>query len=197
MNQDAFKDIPSNIVPILKNSLVIGFIIFDLIYFLYIRNLVNLMKLVSPSNRRIEPSRIWLLMITFLNAIAIIPILSNKELPKNYDYIIKGIDYGVTIFTLIFTFYMVNKISESLDVELKSRRVTEQVKPTLYVGMFMCMCNTLAQLVGNKYVSIIGELAASAGLVAWIFYWVKTHEYKKKLESLPPAGSNLNDLGIF
>ena len=197
MNQDAFKDIPANMIPVMKGVMIFAFFVFDVIYFLYIKNLFDLVKLVSPINRRIAPSKIWLLLISFVSMVAIIPLFATKELPKLYENIIDSIGVVTQIFMLIFTFYMVNKISESLDAELKSRRVSDDPKPTWSIGVFMCICNTTSLLAGVKYVAIIGILGSLIGLVAWIMYWVKTHEYRKRLESLPPATSTLNDLGIF
>lgn len=197
MNQDVFKDIPQQMIPFAKGVILFIFLVFDVIYFLYIKNLFDLMKLVSPDNRRIAPGKIWLLLISFISMIVIIPLFTAKEMPKLYDNILDGIEIGAQIFLLIFTFYMVNKISESLATELKSRRVSNDPKPTLNAGMFMCICNTASLLAGVRYVAVIGILGSLLGLIAWIMYWVKTYEYRKKLETLPPATSSLNDLGIF
>lgn len=184
-------------IPVMQGMIVVIFFGVGLIYFLYIRNLVRLTKLISPANRRIQPSLIWLLSINFLSTVTILPMFTNHKLPEVYTKLFYYIGIGITVFTLIFTFYMVNKISESLDAELKSRRVADDPKPTLYVGLFMCGCNT-ATLLGNvNYVAIIGVFAMFAGIGAWIMYWIKTNEYRVKLKTLPPPSSNLNDLGIF
>jgi len=197
MNQDAFKDIPAEMVPVMKSAMIIGLIVFDVIYFFYLRNLVGLMKLVSPANRRIEPNRIWWLLLTFISSIAIIPLFLNRDLPKIYDTAFDVLEYTTTLFSLVFTFYMVNKIAESLDIEFKSRRAELDEKPTLNLGLFMCISQAATLLSDVQYISFIGEMASIAGLIAWIMYWVKTHEYRKKLEAMPPASTTLNDLGIF
>jgi len=195
MDQDFINNMKPEMITAFKAGFLFVYLIYILIYSLYIRNLYKLMQLVSPVNRRLEPSKILLLSIGFLNIITAAPVFFNKALVAPYSRIITGIEVGIMMFMLIFTFYMVNKISESLEAELKSRNVNNDPKPTLSLGIFMCICNTAVLLVGIGYLAVLGLIASMMGFVAWIMYWIKTKEYRTKLESIPP-GNTLNDLGI-
>jgi hypothetical protein len=196
MDQDIFKGIPHEMIAIAKGMILFFYAIIGVVYFLYIRNLFGLMKLVKPENRRLQPSLVWFLSVNFLSALAVIPLFLDKELAVHYQSIFNGIQIGILVFMLIFTFYMVNKISESLDAELRSRNISDHPKPTLNIGLFMCICNTGGLLSGIGFLAILGVFASLAGVVAWIMYWIKTSEYRNLLKTIPQSTS-LNDLGIF
>lgn len=196
MDQDIFKGIPHEMITIAKGMMLFFYAIIGVVYFLYIRNLFGLMKLVKPENRRFQPSLVWFLSVNFLSALAVIPLFLDKELAERYQSVFNGIQIGILVFMLIFTFYMVNKISESLDAELRGRNISDHPKPTLNIGLFMCICNTGGLLSGIGFLAILGVFASLAGVVAWIMYWIKTNEYRNLLKTTPQSTS-LNDLGIF
>jgi hypothetical protein len=168
----------ANAVLLMFGVIMIGVI---LIYILYLKNLQNLLKNVKPENRKMAPGMVWLLMISFVNIFSGIPTLLNINLSEFGNTALTILEYVVRVFTLVWNFYMVNKIAESISAELASRNITEAGKPTYAIGMFMCACNTL-MLVG-PYLATVALMAAGGSLVAWIMYWVKTNEYKQKLAS--------------
>jgi hypothetical protein len=196
MDQDFINSMKPEMMPVFKATFLFAYFVYILIYSLYIRNLYKLLNLVKPANRRLQPSKVLLLAVSFLNIITAAPLFIGKSFAIQYGDVIKGIDIAIMMFMLIFTFYMVNKISESLDAELKSRNINNDPKPTLHIGMFMCICNTAVLLVGVAYLAFFGMIASVLGFVAWIMYWIKTKEYRMKLESTKPT-NNLHDLGIF
>lgn len=187
---------PPEMIPVFKGSLIFAYLIVGIVYSFYIRNLYKLLSLVNTANRRLQPSAVFLLAVNFLSIITIVPLFIDKNIALRYTDVLLGIRVIVMAFVLIFNFFMVNKIAESLDAELKSRNVTNDPKPTLSLGMFMCICNTGALLSGIGILAFFGAIAGVAGVVAWIMYWAKTNEYKVKLKNMPRSNS-LNDLGIF
>jgi hypothetical protein len=185
MESNPFKDLPQGSLPYLLAVAGIIVAIFLVVFILYLKNLQDLLKSVHKSNRKMAPSMVWLLLVNFLSLFLAIPELTGNTLPEWATTVITIAEYTITVFALVFTFYMINKIAESVAAELVSRNMKEATKPTYNIGMFMCACNTLALVAGLPYVAGIGAVASIAGFVAWIMYWVKTNEYKVKLRSLP------------
>jgi hypothetical protein len=183
MESNPFKDLPQGTLPYVL--MVVGIIIaaFLVIYILYLKNLQDLLKNVRPANRKMAPGMVWLVLINFLTLFLVIPELTGSVLPQWAATALTVGEYAFSVFSLVFNFYMVNKIAESLVAELASRNEATAGKPTYAIGMFMCACNTLS-LVPSSYLSGLSMIAGTAGFVAWIMYWVKTNEYKIKLRSL-------------
>ena len=165
--------------------LVLGImvLIFFIVYILYLKNLQDLLKSVRTPNRKIAPGMVWLVLLNFLAFIFIIPGLTGNVFPQ---WLNTAIQYACSMFGLVFTFYMVNKITESIVAELSSRNIPMEGRPTYALGMFMCGCNTLSLVSSLPYLQSIGLMASGAGFVAWIMYWYKTSAYKNILRSLPP-----------
>ncbi|MFA6059567.1 MAG: hypothetical protein WC756_15275 [Taibaiella sp.] len=185
MESSPFKDLPQGtLFYVLIVAGIIG-AIFLFVFILYLKNLQDLLKNVREPNRKMAPAMVWLLLVNLLSLFLAIPELTGNTLPAWGTTAITIAEYAVMVFALVFTFYMVNKISESVAAELASRNMSAEGKPTYGIGMFMCACNTLALVAGLPYLSGIGTVASIAGFVAWIMYWVKTNEYKIKLQSLP------------
>jgi hypothetical protein len=183
MESSPFKDLPQGTLPYVLAVAGIMVAIFLVIYMLYLKNLQDLLKSVRKPNRKMPPSLVWLVLVNFLALFLVIPELTGNVLPQWAGNAVKISEYVISVFSLVFNFYMVNKIAESLTAELVSRNVAIQGKPTYAIGMFMCACNTLG-LVPPAYLPGLSMAAAGAGFVAWILYWVKTNEYKIKLRSL-------------
>lgn len=184
MESNPFKDLPQGTLPYVLIVAGIMVAIFLVVFMLYLKNLQDLLKSVREPNRKMAPGMVWLLLVNLLSLFLVIPELTGTTLPAWGTTIVTVAKYAITVFALVFTFYMVNKIAESLAAELASRNMKEATKPTYNIGMFMCACNTLALVAGLPYLTGIGAVASIAGFVAWIMYWVKTNEYKAKLRSL-------------
>lgn len=184
MESNPFKDLPQGTLPYVLAVAGIMAAIFLVVFILYLKNLQDLLKSVRKPNRKMAPSMVWLLLINFLSLFLAIPELTGSTLPAWGTTVITIAEYTLTVFVLVFTFYMINKIAESVAAELASRNMKEATKPTYNIGMFMCACNTLALVAGLPYLAGIGTIASIAAFVAWIMYWVKTNEYKVKLRSL-------------
>lgn len=183
MESSPFKDLPQGTLPYILTVAGIMVAIFLIIYMLYLKNLQDLLKSVRKPNRKMPPSLVWFVLVNFLGLFLVIPELTGNVLPQWAGNAVKIGEYAISIFSLVFNFYMVNKIAESVTAELVSRNVAIQGKPTYAIGIFMCACNTLG-LVPPTYLPGLSMAAAGAGFVAWILYWVKTNEYKVKLRSL-------------
>ena len=98
------------------------------------------------------------------------------------------------VFILVFQFYMVNKIADSIEAEYRSRNLPVEPRPTYQIGLVMCVCSA-ATLVGQVPVlSFFSMIAAVAGFVVWIMYWVKTAEWKNKIKFLPQDNDGESDL---
>jgi hypothetical protein len=184
MESNPFKDLPQGTLPYVLMVAGIMVAIFLFVFILYLKNLQDLLKSVREPNRKMAPAMVWLLLVNFLSLFITIPILTGSTIPQWAETAITICQYAFSVFSLVFTFYMVNKIAESVAAELESRNMKEATKPTYNIGMFMCACNTLALVAGLPYLAGIGTVASIAGFVAWIMYWVKTNEYKVKLRSL-------------
>jgi len=77
----------------------------------------------------------------------------------------------IPIFNLIWHFIVVNKISNSLENEAKTRNLNlGETLPGQNIGIAMCILNII------PYLNIIG-------FILWIIYWVKISNYKNMLIS--------------
>lgn len=157
--------------------------VFFIAYILYLKNLQDVLKFVRKSNRKMAPGLVWLVLLNFVAFAFIIPGTTGGIFPY---WVRTGIQYASSMFGLVFTFYMVNKIAESIAAELSSRNIPMEGKPTYAIGMLMCACNTLSLVSALPYFGSIGLMASGAGFAAWIMYWYKTNEYKNILRALPP-----------
>ncbi len=111
----------------------------------YLLTLQKTLKAVSPENRKMPPSNVWLVLIPF--------------------------------FGLVWQFIIVNRIADSLKAEFEKRNIkVEEDRPGYSIGLAYCI------LYCCGIIPFLGILAAIAGLVCWIIYWVKIADYKNKLE---------------
>jgi len=82
----------------------------------------------------------------------------------------------IPLFGLVWQFIVVNRIADSLKPEFAERGIaSSEDRPGLTLGVVYCALLCASVLPG------IGGLAALAGLISWIIYWVKMNEYKKLL----------------
>jgi hypothetical protein len=84
----------------------------------------------------------------------------------------------IPIFSIIWNFFIVTKVAESLRLEFKQRNIpTGAEKPGYTIGLAYCI------LVCCTIIPVLGLLTSIAGLVCWIIYWVKISGYKAELEA--------------
>jgi len=81
----------------------------------------------------------------------------------------------VPVFNLIWTFFVVNAISDSLHREFTRRGMAEEPQPGRSLGM------ALAILAVISVVPILGFVTGVAALVCWILYWIKIAGYSEKI----------------
>lgn len=97
----------------------------------------------------------------------------------------------IPIFNLVWSFIVVNNLSESIlkESKLKSFPLAES-KPANGIGIAMSVlrCTT--------FVPVLGLLSGPAAFICWIIYWVQINSYKKVIQTAPYNGS-ANDSMIF
>jgi len=89
----------------------------------------------------------------------------------------------IPFFGLIWHFFVVSRVSESIGDEYKSRGVPEDPKPAYGLGLAFCITSCCT------WIPVLGGIASIGGLICFIIYWVKINDHKNKLMQLPPAGS--------
>jgi|GEM_PF-2514765 len=93
---------------------------------LFIRSIQNTLNLISPHNRKIKPSLIWLTLIP-------LPVLSN-----------------------IWLFVLVTLVANSLALEYTERNIPYKSKPTFIIGITMSVISCLAYFSPfKKYTGIL------------------------------------------
>lgn len=82
----------------------------------------------------------------------------------------------IPLFSMVWQFLMVGYIADSLRAELDARGLPrEEERPGYGVGLAMAICSPASLIPG------IGGLIGLGGLVLWIIYWVKIHNYSQRL----------------
>jgi hypothetical protein len=81
----------------------------------------------------------------------------------------------VPVFNLIWAFFVVNALSDSLHREFTRRGMVEEPQPGRSLGM------ALAILAVISIVPILGFVTGIAALVCWILYWIKIAGYSEKI----------------
>lgn len=90
----------------------------------------------------------------------------------------------IPFFSLIWDFFVVIKISESLSAEFQKRGISAEPYPGKNIGL------AWAILTACSLIPVINVFAGIASLVCWIIYWVKIAGYSKQLvheSELQPA----------
>jgi hypothetical protein len=160
-----------------------GFILGLLLYFFYLKNLYDLLKTIREPNRKMPPGQVWLVLITFTSVF--IALLQNLFYDMtNLLWFLVALTYAIKIFVLVWNFRMVTRIADSIEAEYDSRAIPMEHRPTYQTGMLMCVCSALTLLQGIPYLGFIGSIAAILYLIVFIMYWVRTWEFKKKLQAL-------------
>lgn len=129
------------------SEIIIIFIVLFLLILPRIFYLITLQKTlekISPGNRAMSPTNVWLELIPFFN--------------------------------LVWQFYNVVNISDSLKKEFESRGIKiEDQRPGYSIGIAFCVLSCCS------VIPILGILTGIAGLICWIIFWVKVSNYKNML----------------
>ncbi|WP_118973066.1 hypothetical protein [Taibaiella koreensis] len=167
----------------------------SLVLFFYLKNLSDLLKMVSAPNRRMPPAQVWLLLVGLLNVVLtmILPVLQyNGVFALEWLYWLCV--YGIAAFVILWQFRMVYRIADSIEAEYDSRSIPIEHRPTFQTGMFMAAAKA-ATLIGIiPGAAIISYLANMAYLIGLVAYWVRTHKYKKELRALGPFTGDTESL---
>ncbi len=86
----------------------------------------------------------------------------------------------IPLFGIIWQFFIVSRLSDSLALELSKRNVyTEERRPAYNIGIAYCI------LISAVIIPYINILATLGGLVCWILYWLKVNDYRMLLKENP------------
>ena len=109
-----------------------------------------------------------LYLITLMNTLkAVAP--QNRRLTPGLVFLLL-----IPLFNLVWSFFVVIKIRDSLQAEFAARNLSGQGFG-YGVGLAMCILYIIS------IIPFINLLAAPAALVCWIIYWVKITGYKGQL----------------
>lgn len=172
-----------------------------IIYCLYVKNLQDTLKAVRPENRQMAPGQVWLLLVSFLNLLILVPVLygATRNITDMSESMYSGMNYAssaVSLFCLIWQFRIVQKLSDSIAKEYASRNIRVEAKPTYQVGLVYCILMLVSLLTGllPRTIASLNFAIGVATLVYWIMYWVKTAGYKKELRVMPEHNDNESEL---
>lgn len=140
------------------------------VWILYLLTLQNALAAVSPQNRKMAPGMVWLIVAFAL--LGMIPLI--------------GIVFSIA--GVVFFFFVVKNIAESLEAEYLSRGMNTVPKPTYNIGMAYFAISLVMTVINLIKVSIpiLGFLLAVGVLVCWIVYWVQVSQNKNRLKAAGP-----------
>jgi len=81
----------------------------------------------------------------------------------------------VPLFGMVWQFFVVLAVSGSLHAEFQRRGIVEEPNPGQSIGLAMCILSVCG------IIPFLGVLAALAGIVCWILYWIKIAGLSAKL----------------
>jgi len=97
----------------------------------------------------------------------------------------------IPLFNYVWMFIVVNKLSNSIEKELKSRNITTSSKPTFGIGLAVAILS--ASFFVFTYMFPYGAKGIGlAYIICFISYWSNVSGYKNKLESLSQSSFNNN-----
>lgn len=99
----------------------------------------------------------------------------NRKMPPDHVWLTL-----IPIFGIVWQFFIVIKMAESLKLELKKRNVYAiEEKPGYKIGIAYCILFSCSIIPG------IGILMTFAGFACWIIYWIKINDYRNTLIENP------------
>lgn len=82
----------------------------------------------------------------------------------------------IPIYGMVWQFIVVNRLADSLKSEFLSRNIDlSEDRPGHALGIAYCI------LLLCSWIPVVGVVAAFAGFVCWIMYWVKISDFKSRL----------------
>ncbi|MGA9117466.1 MAG: hypothetical protein WB626_11875 [Bacteroidota bacterium] len=87
----------------------------------------------------------------------------------------------VPLFSLVWQFIVVFRISSSLANEFRSRNMAREAEPGKTIGLAYCILGLCS------IIPVVGMLTAIAGLICLIIYWVKIAGFSAEIAA-PPSG---------
>lgn len=86
----------------------------------------------------------------------------------------------IPLFGIIWQYYIVSRLSDSIGLEFRKRNIyTGEARPAYQIGMAYCI------LISCSVIPYLGLLAALAGMVCWVLYWLKIDDYHNILVENP------------
>ncbi|AQT67315.1 hypothetical protein STSP2_00458 [Anaerohalosphaera lusitana] len=103
---------------------------------------------------------------------------ANREMPPGLVWL-----ELIPVFNLIWRFFNVINVSDSLGREFRSRNMNEEASPARTSGMLYSIfsCGGVIPLIGSFLVLILAP-------IFWMIYWVRIRKYSKKLDPPPLPG---------
>jgi hypothetical protein len=158
---------------------------------LQLSNTISIIDKNSPMDKNAASLMQFLLVIVFIIP-AIFFLLTqyrtlrlvrpeNRRMPPGQVWL-----QMIPLFGLVWQYYVVRKISDSIRLELSSPAgdsifsddvLNMEERPTYNVGMGYAT----AMVITILPVMIFNGIAALVGIILWIVYWVQLSKYKKKL----------------
>jgi hypothetical protein len=127
-------------------------------FIFYLLALQRALERCSPQNRSMTPGLVWLLLIP--------------------------------LFAIVWQFFVVMALGRSLENEYRARGLRVTARPGQSIGIALgavscAMACVSALSFANVPISWLGSPLGIAGLVLWIVYWVRIHEYASRLVMRP------------
>jgi hypothetical protein len=85
----------------------------------------------------------------------------------------------IPLFNFVWSFVVVNALSNSLHNELVKRHIAESSAPGRGVGLAWSILSVLS------IIPLVGILTGLAAFICWIAYWVSVSGYSAKLRAIP------------
>ena len=93
----------------------------------------------------------------------------------------------IPIFNLVWHFFIVLNMANSLEKELEQRGIPIISKPGKSIGLATCILSVLS------FIPIAGILLGIAAFVCWVIYWVKIADYSSQIaKSNGPMENNIH-----
>jgi len=95
----------------------------------------------------------------------------------------------IPLFSLVYNFFVVKGISESLQNEYEQLGESYPTAPTYQLGLSYAIASCLT------WIPLVGSFIAIAAVVLFIVYWVQVHGHKNKIATLQLQYQSSNESG--
>lgn len=163
----------------------LSFLLGLVLQYLYLKNLSDLLKAIRPVNRRLSPGMVWFLLLRNITPIVSALLLYTGTFSMSKYYIGVAIGYLIGIFVVVWQFFIVFKIADSIEAEYDSRNMPIEHRPSVQTGLFMAGGNAVGLLREVPGVGWLGSLGSLVAVIAWIAYWSRTYKFKKEIQHMP------------